>query len=83
MAGERQAEKPDVAFFATKRPEEKDGQDSLFQETFTPRWMDSLTAALWTLHDGNSPDAKLKSQITAQFSPAEECRVCPILDSET
>jgi hypothetical protein len=45
--------------------------------------MDSFTAALWTLHDGNSPDAKLKSKIAAQFSRAEESTVCSILDSGT
>jgi hypothetical protein len=70
VIGKRQPKEPGVAALATKRPEENAGQDSFFQESFTPRWMDSFTAALWTLHDGNSPDAKLASQTAATYSPA-------------
>ena len=70
MVGKRQPKEPEVAALATKRPEENTGQDSFFQESFTPRWMDPFTAALWTLHSGNSPDAKLASQTAATYSPA-------------
>jgi hypothetical protein len=81
MAGEREAEKPGIAMLATKRPEENAGEDSFFQEPFPSRYMDSFAATFWTLHDGESPDAKLASQAAKQASLAGAQGVCLLLDT--
>jgi hypothetical protein len=83
VTGERQTEESEVAPLAAKRPEENSGQDSFFQKSFTPRQMDLFTAALWTLHDGNSPALELAYRIAAQFSIAGGQGVCLILYTST